>query len=134
MIRVLLLGVLLGLAGAAGCSAGSGQATVSGEVTLDGEPLRKGLIRFVPVDGKTPTADAEIVDGRFTATVPPGEKRVEITASRVVGKTKMIDTPEGPTVDQVEEMLPPEYHVRSKLTMTVTPGSQQKRFELKSRP
>jgi hypothetical protein len=126
-----LVGWLLALACAGGCSR-AGKATVRGEVTLDGQPLKEGVIRFVPADGQSPTADAAIVAGRFTATVPLGEKRVEISAPKVVGKRKMIDTPESPWVDEVAELLPPHYNVRSELTMTVQRGTQEKRFELKS--
>jgi hypothetical protein len=53
---------------------------VTGTVTLDGRPLESGLIRFVPTDGQTATADATIANGQFTATVPVGEKRVSISA------------------------------------------------------
>ena len=77
----------------------------SGETNTLGAPLKEGVIRFVPVDGQTPTADAPIVNGRFSATVPVGKKRVEISAPRVVGKRKMYDTPDSPVVDDVAELL-----------------------------
>src|SRR5262249_52427690 len=106
---------------------------VSGEVKLDGQPLKKGIIRFVPADGKTPTADTAITDGKFTATVPVGEKVVEITAPRVVGKQKMYDTPDSPVVETVAELLPARYNVRSTLRMTVQRGSQDKSFDVTSK-
>src|SRR4051812_2388316 len=93
-----LIACLLALALAAGCSDGS-KATVSGKVTLDGEPLKEGLIKFLPADGKSQNADAPIKDGQYMATMPPGEKRVEISAPKVVGKRKMYDTPDSPSVD-----------------------------------
>jgi hypothetical protein len=117
----------------AGCAPEATTGTVTGEVTLDGQPLKQGLIRFVPVDGKTPTADAAVTDGKFIATVPPGEKRVEISAAKVVRKIKMYDTPDSPVVDETAELLPARYNVRSELTMTVQKGTQEKRFELKSK-
>jgi hypothetical protein len=129
MARTALVGLALALA-AAGCSGGGGEATVSGTVKLDGRPLKAGLIKFIPADGKTPTADATITDGKYTATVPPGDKRVEVTAPKVVGKMKMYDTPDSPTVDQVEELLPKRYNTASELTYTVTAGSQTKDFDL----
>jgi hypothetical protein len=117
-----------------GCSSDEvAKGTVTGEVTLDGQPLKTGLIRFVPADGKTPTADATISDGKFTAVVPLGEKKVEISAPKVVGKLKMYDTPDSPVVEQTAEMIPQQYNVRSTLTLTVQKGSQEKKFELKSR-
>lgn len=119
---------------AAGCGSGdASKGTVTGEVTLDGQPLKTGLIRFVPADGKTPTADAAITDGKFTAVVPLGEKKVEISAPKVVGKTKMYDTPDSPVVDQVTDMIPKQYNVQSTLTLTVQKGTQEKKFELRSR-
>jgi hypothetical protein len=126
-----VVALFLILAGA-GCSP-SGMSTVTGEVTLDGEPLKEGLIRFIPPDGAGPTADATISDGHFKATVPPGAKRVEISASRVVGKRKMYDTPDSPVADEVKERLPARYNVKSELTMTVEKGNQEKRFELTSK-
>lgn len=117
-----------------GCSSDEvTKGTVTGEVTLDGQPLKTGLIRFVPVDGKTPTADATITDGKFSAVVPLGEKKVEISSPKVVGKLKMYDTPDSPVVEQTTNMIPQQYNVRTTLTLTVQRGSQEKKFELLSR-
>ena len=52
-----LFALTLCLAAVGGCSSTSGKGTVAGEVTFDGQPLKEGVIRFVPVDGKSPTAD-----------------------------------------------------------------------------
>ena len=130
--RVIVLGLLLGLACAGGCAADTGKGTVRGEVTLDGQPLKEGRIRFVPEDRKSPSVDTAIADGRFQATVPVGPQRVEINAPKVVGKRRMYDTPNSPVVDEVRELLPARYNVRSELTMTVQPGSQKKSFDLNS--
>ena len=130
---VVVFGLLLGLACADGCSSEAGKATVSGEVTLDGQPLKEGVIRFVPADGKSPTADAAIVVGRFEATVPLGTKRVEISAPKVVGKRKMYDTPQSPWVDEVAELIPARYNVKSMLTAEVKKGPNDLSFDLKSK-
>jgi hypothetical protein len=131
---VVALVLALGLASAGGCSLGdSGKGTVTGEVTLDGKPLKEGIIRFIPADGKSQTADATITDGRYTAQVPVGDKRIEISASKIVGKRKMIDEPGAPAVDDVVELLPERYNVKSQLTLTVQRGRQEKRFELQSK-
>jgi hypothetical protein len=116
----------------AGCSTDTDHGTLQGNVTLDGEPLPTGLIRFIPADGQTPTADATISDGKFTAKVPVGEKRVSISAPKVVGTRKFYDTPDAPTVDIVEELLPARYNAQSELTITVTAGDQPQDFALKS--
>jgi len=115
-----------------GCSADAKHGTVTGNVTFDGEPVKSGTIRFDPVDGQTATADGVISDGRFSAKAPPGEKRVSISAQKVVGKKKMYDTPESPVVDVTEELLPKRYNAQSELTLKVEAGSQEHNFDLKS--
>jgi hypothetical protein len=129
---VCLIGLSAVSLAASGCSSDSGKGTVSGIVTLDGQPLKSGLIRFVPVDGRTPTADTTITDGEFSAEVPIGEKRVSISAPKVVGKRPAYQTPNAPMIDIVEELLPARYNVTSELTINVTGGRQDAPFELKS--
>jgi hypothetical protein len=104
-------------------------------VTFDGEPLKTGVIRFDPSDGRSATADAIIQDGKFTAKLPPGEKRVSITASKVIGKRKMYETPNSPVIDITEEMLPKKYNANSDLKLTVKAGNQDSEptFDLKSK-
>ena len=120
------------VASAVGCTAETGHGTVDGKVTLDGQSLQTGLIRFEPADGQTPTADALIANGSFTAKAPIGEKRVTISAPKIVGKRKAYESPDSPTVDIVEELLPARYNVQSTLTLTVEEGKQSKNFELES--
>lgn len=137
MIRLALCPVMLSFSIvsvliAAGCSTDSSHGTVTGTVTLDSGPLEKGLIRFVPADGQTATADATIENGAFTARVPVGEKRITISAPKVVGKRKMYETPDSPMVDVVQELLPERYNVRSELTITVAGGEQVQEFALSS--
>ena len=126
LIVIALVGCVLG------CKGDSKHGTADGTVTLDGKPLKSGLIRFVPADGQTASADATITDGEFTATVPIGQKQVWISAPKVVGKRKAYATPDSPTVDIVEELLPPQYNTTSKITLDVTAGSQQPTYDLKS--
>ena len=116
-----------------GCAGPDTEGIVSGTVTLDGQPLKEGTIRFVPVDGKSPTADARIADGQFRATVPVGEKIVEISAPKVVGKHRMYESPDSPVVDKVIELLPPRFNVRSELRITVTKGKLEKVFTVASK-
>ena len=128
----ILLSLLL-LVGLAGCSDSSSQGEVNGTVTLDGQPLKDGDVRFVPVDGKSPTTSAKITDGKFTATVPIGLKRVEFSAGKVIGKIKMYDTPESRVVDDIREQIPARYNTKSELKITVKKGSQDETFALKSK-
>lgn len=122
---------LLVLALLVGCSSDGGKGTVEGTVTLNGQPLEKGLIRFVPVDGDSQPADGTIAGGKFTVIAPVGDFRVEITSPKVVGQTKMYDTPDSPTVDKIEEAIPPKYNVQTELKITVTKGkTENKQFDL----
>ena len=129
--RALLL--LFLLVGHVGCSGSSSEGTVEGTVTLDGMPLKEGDVRFVPADGKSQTASAKISDGKFTAQVPTGEMRVEISASKVIGKRKMYNTPDSRVVDKVSELLPLRYNAKSELRLTVKPGVQDEAFPLQSK-
>jgi hypothetical protein len=131
-LYVLLGCALIGIS--LGCSADSKHGIVTGSVTLDGQPLKIGNIRFEPTDGGTATADAPIADGKFTGKVPPGDKRVLITAPKVTGKKKMYDTPDSPVVDLVEELLPKRYNTQSELQLSVKAGKQEAPpFVLKSK-
>ncbi len=115
-----------------GCSTDSKHGSVTGTVTLDGQPLASGLIRFVPADGRTASADATIETGKFSVVVPVGEKTIWISAPKVVGKRKTYNTPDSPTIDVVQELLPARYNSQTTLKCTVTPGFQQSTFELTS--
>jgi hypothetical protein len=130
--RLQLTAVCLAFAGAAGSSEDSGKGAITGTVTLDGQPLKSGLIRFKPADGSTPTAETTITDGEFSAQVPLGEKRISISAPKVVGKRKAYDTADSPTVDIVEELLPARYNAASELTLGVKGGRQSAEFKLES--
>src|SRR5690349_11768984 len=109
--KVCLLALCCTLLGS--CSGDPNHGTISGTVTLDGQPLRSAVIHFVPADGQTASADAQVEDGTFSAKVPIGAKNVAISAPKVVGKRKMYDTPDSPTVDKVEELVPAQYNSAS---------------------
>jgi hypothetical protein len=133
-IRVLLFCLCALLAGQmSGCSKPPTQGAVTGSVTLDGQPLKSGTIRFDAVDNRAPAADASIIDGKYTAIVPPGDKRVTITSPKVVGKRKMYDTADSPTIDVTEELLPKRYNSQTELTLTVKAGDQEHPFDLTSK-
>jgi hypothetical protein len=52
----------------------------------------------------------------------------------VIGKRKMYETPDSPTVDILQEILPPRYSdmKKTELTVTIVPGENEKNFELTS--
>jgi len=117
---------------AVGCG-GPAVSTVTGTVTVDGQPLKEGLIRFEPTGPNARPTDVPILDGKYTVTLLPGEAKVSIRANKVVGKTKMYDTPDSPTVDKTVELIDAEFNDNSTLRLTVTSGPQTKDWEVKKR-
>jgi len=107
-------------------------AKVEGEVKFDGKPIEKGNILFLPSDGKGPTAGGDIANGRFSVLVAPGPKRIEVHWPKVVGKRKQFDTPDSPTLDVVEELIPLAYNVRSTLTENIEAPQTRVDLDLKA--
>jgi hypothetical protein len=122
-----------GLLAVAGCSDGGKMADVSGTVTVDGKTPEKGSITFIPADGKSQTAGADIIDGKYTARVPVGKAKVEIRVPKVVGKRKLYNTPDSPYQETMEEVLPAKYNNKTELTFDVQSGSNEKNWELNSK-
>jgi hypothetical protein len=117
----------------AGCGKGSPTVAVRGKVTLDGEPLATGTISFVPSDGATASAGGPIKDGTYNVAMPPGKKRVQISATKVVGKRQVYQgDPKSPIVDEVRELIPPQYNASSALTVEVDKTRCEHDFKLKS--
>ncbi|HLW64812.1 MAG TPA: hypothetical protein VKS79_05785 [Gemmataceae bacterium] len=117
----------------AGCNSGSPKAKIHGKVTLDGQPVPTGSIAFIPNDGQGQTAGAIIKDGTYEAEVPVGSMRVEIRYGKVVGKRKLYDTADSPTVDTTEEQIPPRYNTQSEITETISKDKPEINFDLKSK-
>ena len=64
----------------------------------------------------SPAVGGDIKDGRFSVLVPPGAKRIEVRAPKVVGKRKPFDTADSVAVDVIEDLLPAAYNTQSKLS------------------
>ncbi len=123
---------LLGATFVWGCG-GDKLPTVKGKVTLDGQPLENGAISFVPADGATATAGGVITNGEYSIEVPPGPKKVEITASKVVGQRPAYEgDPNSPMIDITESIIPPRYNTQTELTREVQPGENTFDFDLTS--
>jgi hypothetical protein len=116
-----------------GCNSGSAKAKIHGKVTLDGQPVPNGSIAFIPNDGKGQTAGALIKDGSYETELSVGSMRVEIRYAKVVGKRKLYDTPDSPTVDTTEEQIPAKYNTQSQLTETISKDKREVNFDLKSK-
>lgn len=103
---------------------------VSGTVNVDGNPLKEGDILFESSDSSSAPAAGKIVDGKYSFKVPPGAKKVLITATRE-GKKK--DAAMGAAAR--EQMIAPEFNVRTTLTADIKAGKQDGvNFEVKAIP
>jgi hypothetical protein len=115
----------------AGCNSDVTRVAVKGKVTLDGKSVEKGLVSFVPADGKSPTGKGgEIVDGHYSAQVVPGDVIVKISSPKVVGKKKRYDTPDSPVDDVTEEAIPKKYNEESTLKEKIDANRKEIDFAL----
>jgi hypothetical protein len=102
-----------------GCSENAEQMyPVTGTVTLDGKPLPDGNIQFVPLDGKHGAEPGIIKDGRYELAAIEGQKRVEISASKIILGSSLRGAGGEPVP---EEYLPERYNASSELTADVKP-------------
>jgi hypothetical protein len=122
----------------AGCAdQGPTRQPVSGTITLDGKPLPSGSVTFAPLDGTT-AATAEVHDGAYrigrSDGPAPGRYQVEISAVQPTGKrVKHPDLP-SETIDEVRNVIPAIYNVRTQLAVEVKPdGENAFPFDLSTR-
>jgi len=125
--------LLMGLAGCGGSESKIKTVEIAGTVRFDGEPVKSGMVNFLPTDGKNPSTGGTILDGEYTAQVPSGPMQITISSPVVVGKRKAYDTPDSPMIDVVEELIPAAYNVETTLEHTVTESKLDLNFDLKSR-
>src|SRR5262245_19878905 len=97
--------------------AGCGERTypVSGRVTFEGKPIESGSIIFEAADGGPGMASGGIQNGKYELKSKVGKKKVSIEAIR--NKPKEVDPQRA-----LEQYIPPQYNIQSKLTAEVKPG------------
>jgi hypothetical protein len=141
--------ILVLVAGGCGSSDPLGVG-VSGMVTYKGQPIKEGLIAFIPMDGTNgPTGGANIDDGKYAiprrGALAPGKYRVEIRAFEETGKESPKNTQQsqmfGRSVEKVsaapdvaqelarikmerKNVVPDRYNVNSELTNTLPDETQ----------
>lgn len=126
------MAIVLMAALAAGCGSDAPTHPVKGRVTLDGTPIEKGSIRFSPT-GEASPAGGEIKNGEYSLMAPPGESKVEITSTKVIGQRKAYNTPDSPMVDITREAVPEKYNARTTLKFEVKAGNNSKDFDLSTK-
>lgn len=130
--------VLLAALVASGCdpSGKSSEVKVTGKITLEGQPIPNGSIMFLAADGATPTGGGSIKDGEFVASVPPGEKIVLVTGSKLVGQEPMYPgQADSPMREKFETITPPGYNAQqlSPLKASVAADKATMDFDLKKK-
>ncbi|MGL4944216.1 MAG: hypothetical protein ACRC46_13625 [Thermoguttaceae bacterium] len=128
IVLVLLCGVCL----VAGCTPAPEGTKLSGRVTLDGAPLNGGQISLVDIKTNEPVGGG-IKGGSYSLHIKPGEKSVQITATRVTGKVPRDPrAPNGEMIESTEQYIPAAYNSKSTLRVTVGDKSLTQDFELKT--
>jgi hypothetical protein len=117
------------MASLVGCGRGDGLMAISGTVSYDGKPLEKGVISFVPADGKGPTAASPISDGKYSVKVAAGKKMVKIESYKVLGQHPFSRNNPRIVIDQ-EQILPPRYNTKSELTREIASSDHNCNFAL----
>jgi hypothetical protein len=125
-MRIRLCVIPLIMLACVGC--GDGRATVSGRVTFNGEPVSRGSITFIPVDGKGQAAGGDVANGSYAVKgVSQGEKTVQISAQYVSGKTTLDG---GLELDVVSDLLPRSWGAESTERLTVSAPVTTKDFAI----
>jgi hypothetical protein len=125
--RACLLTFALIFPGLSGCG---GTATVSGQVTVDGEPLKNGVISYVPADDSGAPATTAIQDGKYELQMVPGKKFVQISAPGAVRKVREYNAPDAPEIVITDERLPARYNSATDLVLEVKAGINTKDWDL----
>ncbi len=127
-----LLAVFLALT-VGGCNGGG--LAVSGHVTVNGQPLElDGDIVFSPTTPGNAAVQTDVVDGEYhfpaSAGLTSGAYKVAISAMRDTGKRIPIDEGSKEMIPSFAEYIPPEYNVRSTLTIEIDANRNDGDFDL----
>jgi hypothetical protein len=120
----------------AGCGSGPERGSASGTVYVDGEPLETGSINLIPLNGAGPTAGSAVENGAFSIAREKGPvvgtNRVEIRGNRKSGRKRPHPMSPETMIDELVEAVPAEFNSSSTLTWEITPGHNERKFEVPS--
>ncbi len=120
--RIVTLVVLGFLATSVGCSQNSGPRfyPLTGKVTFNGEPVSTATLVLRDPAGQEKTCLAKVINGEISGESSPGEKIIEVTATRIAeGKT--VPSADGIGKEQaIEQYIPEKYNVKSELKATIS--------------
>lgn len=130
-----VLPVLCSISLVVGCGGPASTAVpISGTVSVEGQPIEGGLITFLSVDDTVPAAGAPIKNGTYSAEVEPGEKKIMVLGTKVVGEEYILQgVPDSGTREKLETITHPNYNARhlTPLTATVSGANSEMNFDLK---
>lgn len=112
-----------------GCLVGCGEEgiQISGQVTYEGEPVKQGTISFVNVGTTSPPDAAVIENGNYSLRTLPGNKRVEIRASRPLPPERQTNPEMGLMYD---DYIPAAYNRESTLSANISDSERGFDFHL----
>jgi hypothetical protein len=118
---------------------GPRRAAASGHVSLDGQPIDKGVIQFLPVEGTVgPETGAVITNGQYD--IPHergpvvGKSRIELRSSKKTGGK--IQDPTGRTgvlTDEYKEVFPPSANSKSSLVRDIKDEPNKLDFDVRTK-
>jgi hypothetical protein len=110
-----------------GC--GAPTYVVSGTVKFDGEPIPDGHIAFVSDTGTN--GGGPISNGQYSVSVPAGQMKVQITASKLQKLPAGQKGMDGKT-EEVRSYIPSKYNASTTLSEEITGAKTGLNFDLKA--
>ena len=111
------------------------EPTVTGTVRLDNEPLPRGSIVWIPIEGTPGPGGGGGInnEGKYEIKrgLRPGKYRVEIRSSRTLPRKVLNPTIPSELVDEEVSVIPEQYNTGRSLIREVGPGANVFDFDLK---
>jgi hypothetical protein len=110
---------------------------LTGKVTVDGQPMKMGVISFLPQAEGGRVSGGPITDGAYSVPeakgATAGNYRIEIHWNKLTGKKIPNPFDKAELIDEMMEGLPAQYHKDSQLTAEVSSKQTTFDFDLKTK-